>query len=110
MGNYFGVSTLKIEYQNTDTWRNGLTKPGISSENDESQMINSIQNIFDEYFLEKLIDLPTHKDGNLLDLLFTNNTEILHSFSYDETMNSDHYLVSCKTNYIHKQVNNQSHT
>ena len=25
-------------------------------------------------------------------------------------MNSDHYLVSCKTNYIHKQVNNQSHT
>ena len=93
-----------------DTWKNGLTKPGISSENDESQMINSIQNIVDEYFLEQLIDLPTHKDGNILDLLFTNNTEILHSFSCDETTNSDHHLVNCKTNYIHKQVNDQTHT
>ena len=91
------------------TWKNGLTKPGISNENDESKMISSIQNIVDEYFLEQLIDLPTHEDGNILDLIFTNNMEMLHSFSCDETINSDHHLVNCKSNYIYKQSDTQTH-
>ena len=80
-----------------DTWQNGLTKPGISG--DETNMIQNMQTIVDEFFLEQLIDTSTHQDGNTLDLIFTNNKDLLHSFSCDETIYSDHYHVHCKSNY-----------
>ena len=80
-----------------DTWKNGLTKPGISG--DETNMIQNMQTIVDEFFLEQLIDTSTHQDGNILDLIFTNNKDLLHSFSCDETIYSDHYHVHCKSNY-----------
>ena len=80
-----------------DTWQNGLTKPGISG--DETNMIQNMQTIVDEFFLEQLIDTSTHQDGNILDLIFTNNKDLLHSFSCDETIYSDHYHVHCKSNY-----------
>ena len=42
---------------------------------------------------------PTHNKGNILDLLFTNNSELLHSYECNETLFSDHYLIDGKINY-----------
>ena len=88
-----------------DTWKNGQTRQGIPK--DENAMINSMQRVVDEFFLEQLIDTATHQDGNILDLIFTNNADLLHSFSCDETIFSDHHLVHCKSNYIYKQTTEQ---
>jgi len=62
-------------------------------------MIGSIQHIVDEFFLEQLINEPTHEDGNILDLIFTNNVDLLHSFTCNETSFSDHHIINCKCNY-----------
>ena len=42
---------------------------------------------------------PTHNKGNILDLLFTKNTELIHSYECNESLFSDHYLVDGKINY-----------
>ena len=60
-------------------------------------MIESIKTMVDDFLLEQIVDHPTHKDGNLLDLLFTNNREIIHSTTYDETTYSDHHIVTFKS-------------
>ena len=39
-----------------------------------------------------MIDKPTHKDGNTLDLLLTNKNVVIHP-RY-EVCNSDHYAIS----------------
>merc|ERR1711874_766442 len=37
--------------------------------------------------------------GNILDILLTNNAEMLHSYECNETIFSDHYIVGAKINY-----------
>jgi len=80
------------------TWKHGNTKKGISS--DETNMIKSLKETVDNFFLEQLVDQTTHQDGNMLDLLFTNNSEIIHSQSCEETTYSDHHIVKFKSTYI----------
>ena len=46
-------------------------------------------------FLEQLVDEPTRKDLNILDLIFSNNTDMIHSMSVSKTEKSDHDIVSC---------------
>ena len=43
--------------------------------------------------------IPTHKKGNILDILLTNNAEMLHSYECNETIFSDHYFIGAKINY-----------
>ena len=46
-------------------------------------------------FLEQLVDEPTRKDLNILDLVLSNNTDLIHSVSVSKTEKSDHDVVSC---------------
>ena len=91
------LGDINLPHVLPNTWKHGFTKRGIPQ--DETNMIGSIQGIIDEFFLEQLIDKPTHQDGNILDLIFTNNTDILHSFTCTETTFSDHHIINCKSTY-----------
>ena len=64
---------------------------------DERIMIEDLKKLVNEHLLIQKIDGPTHRDGNLLDLLFTNNADYIHSFSSNITVLSDHFLIECKT-------------
>ena len=47
----------------------------------------------------QLINRPTHKSGNILDLLFTNISELITDVTvmgYKEACTSDHYALNCK--------------
>ena len=51
-------------------------------------------------FLHQHITKPTHKDGNTLDLVFTNNSHLLHSYDCiipGLSSVSDHHIVECKS-------------
>ena len=53
-----------------------------------------------KHFLNQHILQFTHKDGNSLDLVFTNNANLLHSYEcIIPTLSSvsDHYIVECRT-------------
>ena len=72
-----------------------------SATNEERLMLETLKGIMDEFFLKELIVTPTHKDGNVLDLLLTNNTELVHSYQCVPTLNeiSHHYIVEVATSY-----------
>ena len=83
------------------TWPDGLAGPGSSA--DERIMLRALMDIAGEFFLQQVIEKPTHKHGNVLDLLFTNNLHFLHSHDTVESIFSDHRIVECATTY---QVDN----
>ena len=39
----------------------------------------------DEFFLKQVVNEPTHKDGNILDLVFTNNMDLISDINVKET-------------------------
>ena len=83
------------------TWPDGLAGPGSSA--DERIMLRAVMDIAGEFFLQQVIEKPTHKQGNVLDLLFTNNLHFLHSHDTVESIFSDHWIIECATTY---QVDN----
>ena len=79
------------------SWPEGKIKPGAST--DEQFMIEYLMTFINEFYFTQEILTPTHNRGNILDLLLTNNSELLHSYESNEILFSDHYLIEGKINY-----------
>ena len=60
-------------------------------------MLEDLDELTAEQFLLQYITKPTHKDGNTLDLCFTNNAGLIHSYQCDFTITSHHSIVRIKT-------------
>ena len=67
----------------------------------EAEMIATIQEICDELMLTQIVTEPTHYQGNILDLVFTNNESLIHSCTITPTLMSisHHHLVKAYTQY-----------
>ena len=67
----------------------------------ERDMYYYLKEIRCKYFLHQVIHIPTHKDGNTLDLLFTNNQELVHSYQAIPTLMeiSHHCMIEVSTSY-----------
>ena len=59
------------------TWPAGLPKPGCPL--DERVILNSLNQFCNDLFISQYVRTATHKDGNILDLVFTNNGNIIHN-------------------------------
>lgn len=64
-------------------WNDESYHKGISK--DEKCMANQLFDLMNDYNLLQFIKNPTHKDGNVLDLIFTNNIQLLHSYHITPT-------------------------
>ena len=62
-------------------------------------MIVDLKDLASECFLMQMVLEPTHRCRNLLDLLFTNNPDILNSYTCTETILSDHLIIEGCINY-----------
>ena len=80
-------------------WPAGLPTTGAGQQ--EKLMSSELQSLANELFLNQMIRETTHKDGNILDLVFTNNTDIFHSYTCSPTdfSISHHYLIDGILNY-----------
>ena len=56
--------------------------PKAGASPDERKMIDSLSILCSQHFLYQLVDQPTHRAGNILDLILTNNPEIFRSTEY----------------------------
>lgn len=75
-------------------WHGTCTKPGAST--DEKKIIDILASLASDFFLTQCVDKPTRRE-NILDLIFTNNEELVNSFVSMKTDFSDHNIVECKT-------------
>ena len=64
-----------------------------------STLRNSLNQFQNKHFLTQVINLPTNKSGNTLDLVFTNNSQLVNECSSVPTQFSDHYLVDISTHF-----------
>ena len=53
----------------------------------------------DKHFLHQVVHKPTHRSGNTLDLVFTNNRSLINDVSCHETAMSDHHIVEITTHF-----------
>ena len=81
------------------TWPQGI--PTSKSTVDERQMLNALNELCNELFTNQYVSSPTHKDGNILDLIFTNNPSLVHDcFTVPVLQSTSHYsIVSVTTLY-----------
>ena len=83
-------------------WSDMSEKNGISGE--ERKMFQILKSLSDEYLLTQSIQQKTHRDGNILDLCFTNNSYLVHSLQFYPNSISHHYTIQMAT---HLQTRNQ---
>ena len=78
-------------------WPSGLPKPGCSL--DERIVLNSLNQFCNDYLISQYVNTPTHKDGNILDLVFTNNENIIHNCAIIPVLQSTshHKIVMVST-------------
>ena len=75
-------------------WPDGTCERGTK---DEKTMGKELMDLMTEHFMFQSIVKPTHRAGNTLDVCFSNNPELIHSYQCDRTTVSDHYMVHCRT-------------
>ena len=81
------------------SWPEGMPSNGAS--NDEKTMLNTLNELCNDLFMTQYVTEPTHKDGNTLDLVFTNNSSLIHSCTIVPVLHSTthHSIVQIETLY-----------
>ena len=68
---------------------------------DERRMIEDLRELSLDNFLTQQIESPTHCNGNILDIVFTNNSRLVHEICILPSKVSDHLLVEMTTTAGH---------
>ena len=82
------------------SWPEGSVTPGAS--NSEKEMLESLTALSNEHFLTQFITDSTQVSGGVLDLLFCNNKNIIHSYDILKPLRStsDHFVVEVNTHLL----------
>ena len=78
-------------------WTTGQCTPGAST--DEQEMVSGLYGLTLDHFLTQEYDCPTHRAGNTIDLMFTNNSDLVHNIESFPSSVSDHLLVNTTTTH-----------
>ena len=80
-------------------WPQGAPAPGCTP--DERIMLNGLNEFCNDLFMSQHVLFPTHKDGNTLDLVFTNNANLIHDCVPVPVLQSTshHSIVMVSTTY-----------
>ena len=89
-------------------WLTGECSPGACR--DEQNIVKSLYDLALEHFLTQEVDQPTHKNGNVLDLLFTNNSHLIHNLCVIPSFNSDHYRIDFTSRYSSSSTHDKDDT
>ena len=87
------------------SWPEGMPAHGCTA--DERKMLCALNEFCNDMFLYQHVLSPTHKDGNILDLVFTNNISLIHDCSTIPVLHSTshHSIVMLSTCYKTKMMN-----
>ena len=76
-------------------------QPGTGCSKDTKLMFSMLSDFANDLCLKQHVNKPTHKDGNILDLFFTNNDSLVNDLLYSKPLNSitHHCIVEIATTY-----------
>ena len=80
-------------------WKSETSTPGSSA--NEKYCFESLKTFMNEHFLSQYVVKPTHFKGNTLDLVFTNNTDLVFDYKCVDTLlsTSHHKIVEVSTSF-----------
>ena len=92
--NIFFCGDFNLPHAN---WFDGSVSTGCSTS--EQLMIQKVKQLQNDHFLEQYVTSPTQVDGGTLDLVFCNNSAIMHSYQTIHPLRSisDHFVVEVST-------------
>ena len=64
---------------------------------DEQKMIEDLRELALENFLIQQVEFPTHRDGNVLDIVLTNNSSLVYDICALPSKVSDHLIIEMTT-------------
>ena len=76
-------------------WSTRSTKPGTNITSSDRSSELALLEFMSSNFLEQIVNEPTRNDQNILDLILSKNTDLIHSVSVYKTEKSDHDIVYC---------------
>ena len=76
-------------------WTTGQCTAGAST--DEHEMVTGLYGLTLDHFLTQVYDCPTHRAGNTIDLMLTNNSDLVHNIESFPSLVSDHLLMNATT-------------
>ena len=82
------------------SWPDGSSLQGSSIS--ERSMLESLIQLQNEHFMNQYITTPPHVGGGLLDLVFCNNTALIHSYETIQPLRStsDHFVMEVSTRLL----------
>ena len=72
-------------------WGSGKSAQGATVA--EGDMVRALNGLTSSHFLVQQVEYPTHTDGGMLHLIFTNNGDLIHNFNTLPSPKSDHFLI-----------------
>ena len=87
-------------------WITGECSPGAGKE--EQKMVKNLYDVTFEHFMTQHIDESTHKNGNTIDLIFVNNSHLIHNICVTPSSKSDHYRIDFSARYCSSE--DEDHT
>jgi len=78
---------------------NWQSNESLSANAPSNGLHNAMLSFQNKYFLSQMINVPTHKAGNILDLLFTNNQQLINEVHAMPSNFTDHYVVEIATHF-----------
>ena len=78
-------------------WSGGKSAQGATG--DEGDMVRALNELTSSHFLVQQVECPTHKDGGTLDLVITNNGDLIYNFNVLPSPKSDHFLIEVSAVY-----------
>ena len=85
------------------SWPDG--SPSSTATSVDNRLLQCLTEITNEHFLTQHITTPTHVEGGVLDLVFSNNSHIVHSYNTLKPLRStsDHYVIEVNTPIMSKR-------
>lgn len=82
-------------------WHDGSSLPLSLCPKSVREMNATLESFSSHLFLKQVVNKPTHKDGNTLDLVLTNNTDLISDIEFNDTLLSitHHKVVHLSTSY-----------
>ena len=72
----------------------------------DRQLLNILNDFMMHLNLNQTIHKPTHSNGNILDFLLTNNSDMIFDYQIVPTVHSDHHMVDVSTHMTFNRTKN----